>query len=389
MNGLVAMIPAQFGGSLVPNKDLRMLGGRPLIAHAIETALTSQVFSEVYVSSGAEVFRRVAECYGAKFYQCPQKFSAAEATNEQYVLDFVENVACDVLVQLDPATPFVESDDLKRAVDLFGSDAADTVLTLKEVKNEGYFKGQPINFDPAKEVLQPQDLESLFVLCNGILAWRGSTFKSNMREYGSAFYGGKGSTHYCLLDDTAAFHIDSEQDFRFAECILKSREHPLSDPKYWDATTGGGSEHVECDVPSILEKDGVDLNDLYDTNHALTDVGMLLTQGSQTVSWSKRIIDSSSNSVTIISQLPGQGNRRHYHSDWDEWWYILEGEWIYEIDGHDQRIHKGQLVFIERNKVHKVTATGQGRSARMAVSRADVGHIYQGGFDGSRSSDSE
>jgi len=389
MSGLVAVIPAQFGGSLVPNKNLRMLGDRPLIAHAIETALTSKVFSEVYVISGTEIFRRVADSYGAKFYRCPQKCSADEATNDQYVLDFIENVACDVLVQLDPATPFVESDDLKRAVDLFGSEAADTVLTLKKVKHEGAFKGQPINFDPVKQVLQPQDFESPFVFCSGILAWRGSTFKSNMRESGSAFYGGKGSTHYCLLDDTAAFHIDSEQDFRFAECILKSREQPLSAPKYWGETTASGSEHVESDVPSILEKDGVDLNDLYDTNHALTDVGRLLTQGSHTVSWSKRIIDSSSNSVTIISQLPGEGNRRHYHSDWDEWWYILEGEWIYEIDGHDQRIDKGQLVFIERNKVHKVTAAGQGRAVRMAVSRADVDHIYTGGSYESRSSDSE
>ena len=29
----------------------------------------------------------------------------------------------------------------------------------------------------------------------------------------------------------------------------------------------------------------------------------------------------------------GEGNRMHYHHDWDEWWYILEGEWEWLVDG--------------------------------------------------------
>ena len=56
-----------------------------------------------------------------------------------------------------------------------------------------------------------------------------------------------------------------------------------------------------------------------------------------------------SNSATLIAQLPGEGNRMHYHYDWDEWWYIIEGEWDWLIEGQTKRINAGEVIFIERN----------------------------------------
>jgi len=375
MNGRVAMIPARLGSERVPKKTLRMLGGKPLLVHTIEAALNSNAFREVYVNSEAEVFRQVAESHGAKCYQQPLELSTNKVTNDQFVLDFIEHVACDVVVQLNPTSPFIETEDMMRALAMFDNGGADTVLAVKEVQIAGVFKGRPLNFDPMKPMPQSQDLTPFFVFCNGMFAWRAATFRRNMLEFGCAVYGGSGTTQHCVLDGDAALDIDTEQDFRLAECLWQSRRRRSVTAKCLNSG-GQGREHVERDVPSILANDGVGLNDLHDTNHPLANIGDLLERGSHTASWSKRIIDSPSNSVTVISQLPGEGNRRHYHNDWDEWWYILEGEWIYEIDGREQRIHKHELVFIERNKVHKVTAAGRRRAVRMAVSRADVDHIY-------------
>ena len=80
--------------------------------------------------------------------------------------------------------------------------------------------------------------------------------------------------------------------------------------------------------------------------------------------------------MTIISQLPGEGNRRHYHPDWNEWWYILDGEWKWDIEGETRSIHKGEVVFMQKNREHKITAAGDKPAIRMAVSRADVAHVY-------------
>ena len=102
----------------------------------------------------------------------------------------------------------------------------------------------------------------------------------------------------------------------------------------------------------------------------------LLELRGSSASWIKRYINSPSNSMTLICQDPGEGNRRHYHRDWDEWWFIIKGKWLFEIEGEEYEINTGDLVFIERNKIHKITCIGDIPAIRMAVSRADVDHIY-------------
>ena len=134
--------------------------------------------------------------------------------------------------------------------------------------------------------------------------------------------------------------------------------------------------HIEVDVPSILKKDGVEHNDLFDSNKEIVNLDAILGEKSSTSSWSKRVIDTDSNSMTVIAQMPGEGNRRHYHPDWNEWWYIVQGEWEWEIEGEIKRIKAGDIVMVAKRRVHKITAVGDKMAIRMAVSRADVEHIY-------------
>ena len=129
-------------------------------------------------------------------------------------------------------------------------------------------------------------------------------------------------------------------------------------------------------MESILKKDGVAFNDLYDANKEVVALKEIIESNGNKKSWSKRLIDTESNSMTIICQQPGEGNRRHYHPNWNEWWYIVDGEWEWEIEGETKSIHKGDVVFMRKNRVHKITAVGNKPAIRMAVSRADVDHVY-------------
>lgn len=136
------------------------------------------------------------------------------------------------------------------------------------------------------------------------------------------------------------------------------------------------SKKIETDVPSILKRDGVEENDLFDVNHEMVNLEKILAGKPKDKSWSKRVIDSENNSMTVIAQLPGEGNRRHYHPDWNEWWFIVQGSWLWEVDGNTRSVNKGDIVFVRKNRVHMITATGTEMAIRMAVSRADVEHVY-------------
>ncbi|MDD3297196.1 MAG: cupin domain-containing protein, partial [Candidatus Omnitrophica bacterium] len=81
--------------------------------------------------------------------------------------------------------------------------------------------------------------------------------------------------------------------------------------------------------------------------------------------------------ATLIGQMPGEGNRMHFHLGWDEWWYIVEGQWEWIVDGISRNVSAGDVIFIERNRRHKIIARGDKMAIRLAVSRQDVEHIYQ------------
>ena len=134
-------------------------------------------------------------------------------------------------------------------------------------------------------------------------------------------------------------------------------------------------ERIEADVPSILKKDGVENNELFSSNQEVVNISSIL-ENAPDPSWSYRVIDSDSNSATLICQNPGEGNREHHHPDWNEWWYIIDGEWEWDIEGVKKVVKTGDIVFIEKGRKHKITAVGDKPAIRLAVSRSDVEHVY-------------
>lgn len=133
----------------------------------------------------------------------------------------------------------------------------------------------------------------------------------------------------------------------------------------------------DANVPQILQGDGVANSFFDEANKEVVSIASLIEKYGREASWSHTLIDTKSNSATMISQMPGEGNRRHYHPDWDEWWIIIDGEWEWEIEGEKKKINKGDLVFIQRGRKHKITAIGSRPAIRIAVSRYDVAHVYE------------
>ncbi len=109
---------------------------------------------------------------------------------------------------------------------------------------------------------------------------------------------------------------------------------------------------ADANVPNILKKDGVIRSEFNMANQEITHVPDLIKKYGIDSSWSHTLVNSESNSSTLICQLPGEGNRRHFHPDWNEWWYIVEGTWEWEIEGQKKKVSQGDVVFIEKNRKH-------------------------------------
>ncbi len=132
----------------------------------------------------------------------------------------------------------------------------------------------------------------------------------------------------------------------------------------------------DADVPNILKGDGVLFSVFDEANQEKVSIPQIIEKYGRESSWSHTLVDTESNSATLICQLPGEGNRRHFHPDWNEWWYIVEGTWEWEIEGEKKQINQGDFVFMKKGRKHKITAIGDKVAIRIAVSRYDVAHVY-------------
>ena len=135
---IVAMIPARLGSKRIKHKNLRLLDGKPLVSHVLEKCKDAGIFSEIYINSESELFKDIANNYGVKLYLRDPIFATDDATNDQFILDFIEHIDCDIVVQVNPTSPLVRADEIKSFVtDMLEGDF-DTMLSVKREQVEGF-----------------------------------------------------------------------------------------------------------------------------------------------------------------------------------------------------------------------------------------------------------
>lgn len=122
---ILALIPARGGSKRVPGKNIKLLGGLPLIAWSIRAAQESGACSDILVSTDDEKIAEVACNYGATVLGLrPAHLSTDEIGSAVVALHALENYeaehgAVDGLILLQPTSPFRSADTIRGAVNLF------------------------------------------------------------------------------------------------------------------------------------------------------------------------------------------------------------------------------------------------------------------------------
>ena len=222
---IVAMIPARLGSQRIPKKNLRLLGDKVLTQWVGESCKKAGIFDEIYINSESDIFKKIASDINISFYKRDPVLASNSATNDDFSLDFINNVECDILVQVNPTSPFTEIKDIKGVVKMFIDGDYETIHTVKEEQIEGLFKNKPLNFNPQKQMPPSQELEPIKLFTSSIMAWNTKKFKENMKKYGCAVYGGDGKIGYYTIKGEGKIDIDNEKDFYLAEAILKMKEN--------------------------------------------------------------------------------------------------------------------------------------------------------------------
>ena len=138
---IVALIPARAGSKRVPDKNIRPLAGHPLIAYTISSALQSQVFSAVIVSTDSQLYGDIAGHYGAEVPHLRPSELAGDLSPDiewvEYTLRRLQKNGrdYDCFSILRPTSPFRLPETIKRAWQAFlAGEGADSLRAVEKCK---------------------------------------------------------------------------------------------------------------------------------------------------------------------------------------------------------------------------------------------------------------
>ena len=230
---ILCVIPARGGSKGIPNKNLRILGDRPLIAHVIGTALKCKLIDHIVVSTDNEAILDTAKEFGAETPFVRPSCIAQDSTPlnpvVSHAIQHYESTGffADAVISLQPTNPFTSEATITKALEKFQETGCDSVVTVAEIKHGHPYRAKKITEGARLEnfctefdgdmFLNRQERPAAYTY-TGALYLRGSQL---IKSWSGRDMGLGNDCRGLLVGWKEAINIDDELDFRLAELVLK------------------------------------------------------------------------------------------------------------------------------------------------------------------------
>ena len=231
MKMVLAVVPARGGSRGIPGKNLRMLAGKPLLAHAIECGLASPEIDHLVVSTENADIIAVAREHGADTPFVRPVELASDAAPMLPVLQHAITECeryyrkqVDLLVLLDPTGPLRTPADIAACIKLVRQSGCDAVISGNRAHRSPYFNMVSPDGDfvkltitPADNIGRRQDSPAVFDLNTVVWVY---TRHALMNEQARI----PRKSRLYLVPPERALDVDSEFDFELLEFVYSRTE---------------------------------------------------------------------------------------------------------------------------------------------------------------------
>jgi CMP-N,N'-diacetyllegionaminic acid synthase len=225
---ILAIIPARGGSKSIPNKNIALIAGRPLLAYTIDEALKVSAISDLIVSTDDERIANIAESLGALVPFIRPADLAGDHTQAAPVLlhalaqmETLRGGCYDAIMMLQPTSPLRKAHHIKTAIDMFACRDCDSVVSVVSVDGNHPFRmkrligNQLINFiDQGFEDMRPrQMLPPVYIRNGAVYISRRHVLLDQQQLVGKRCLGFEMSVEESV-------NIDNRIDFKMAELLL-------------------------------------------------------------------------------------------------------------------------------------------------------------------------
>ncbi|MEK7107733.1 MAG: acylneuraminate cytidylyltransferase family protein [Patescibacteria group bacterium] len=225
---ILAVITARGGSKGIPGKNIKPLGGKPLIVYSIDAAKKSKLITHTIVSTDDKEIAKVAKKFGGEVPFLRPKELAEDTTPHvpvmKHAIEFMEKklgIVFDYAVILQPTSPFRTTDDIDETLRKLIENKADSAVTLVDVGNEHPVKAKKLVGArvlpyclPEPEGTRRQDFPPAYRRSGAIYAMRRDLIIKDGRLYGAHIVG-----H--IVPTERSVDIDSPFEWFRAEWMLE------------------------------------------------------------------------------------------------------------------------------------------------------------------------
>lgn len=221
---VLAIITARGGSKGVPKKNIRDLGGKPLIAWTIEAAKKSKFIDRIILSSDDQEIIQIAQRYGCEVPFVREASLATDtSTSMDVVIDAIERCpGFDWVILLQPTSPLRTAEDIDAAMEVCLSSGADSCVSVTEVEESPFWMYR-IENSRLTPILEPsgvsrrQDLPEIYSLNGAVYI---SQVKSLLEK--KSFLRSDSVSY--IMPRNRSVDIDTEIDFDFLEYLIREKK---------------------------------------------------------------------------------------------------------------------------------------------------------------------
>ena len=207
----VAFVPIRLNSRRVEGKNLRLLGGRPLMTYILDTLRDCERIDETYVyCSDPDIARHLPD--GVKFLRRDPALDSDSTLGEEIYDAFTREVDADIYVLAHATSPFIRRATVDDAVARVGCGEYDSAFSAERIQTFAWYEGRTLNYSPER-VPRTQDLEPVFVETSAFFEFRREVWRDMRRRIGLRPY-------MAVTDRIESMDIDYPDDFRLAEAIV-------------------------------------------------------------------------------------------------------------------------------------------------------------------------
>lgn len=225
---VVAVVPARGGSQRVPEKNIREVGGKPLVAWSIEAAQETAAVDRTIVSTDDDEIAAVAREFGAEASDRPPELAADDALVIETVRHLIGELRdvgkpATYMTLLEPTCPFRQPGDVQACLELLADDDLDSVATFTEAALNPHrawriADGQPEPIIEGADPWQPrQKLPEAYQLNGAVYAF----VMDALPDGGAAMlFGASGAV---TMPPERSVDIDTPLDLAFARLVAKQQ----------------------------------------------------------------------------------------------------------------------------------------------------------------------